>query len=218
MKKIILNLLFLVLSLNVVLAEPFPRLPSNAGWVKANNIYYSNLQARMWGPNTYSDLLPYTGNYIRVNVSDPYPIVNNQGQQCFSISSSCRALQPGQWYFVDLRPLGVGTDPDTGQYVGAKFVIVNGVAIITGGTQNQNVNPEIHFTFARPDDNTASCTKYIGQTLNPLQVGGGVRSNVGTLIPTIDGQYKFCFSVNTSGNWPNSPAYGVNLTVQLWGN
>lgn len=201
--------------------------PRPMPWIEKGREFYSPIQARLWGPGTYSDPLPYTGVYIRVNVSDPYPLVDGVGQQCPTAGNGCGALQPGVWYHVDLRPLGVGTDPATGEYIGADFGTFSGVSIISGGTQSlnasgQTVSPEVHFTFARPDDNAAVCGgKYIGQNLNPLQAGGGVRSNLSTLIPMVDGQYKFCFEVTTVGNWsqtaPSNPAYGVNLTIQTWG-
>ena len=189
-------------------ADPVP-LPMS--WVKVSEMFYSPLQVRMWGPLTLSDPQPWNGVYIRVNVSDPYP---------------SPALQPNTWYSTDLTALGVGYDPATGGWIGATMAFVSGIEIITGGTSVETNEPAIYITFARLDDAAADCTKYIGQAVVPNLtdsvtganiVGGGVRSNVSTVIPLKDGKFKFCFRTTTTGAWPDHPSYGVNLTVQMWG-
>lgn len=182
--------------------------PRPMPWSEVGRMFFSPLQVRMWGPDTLSDPQPWTGCYVRVNVSDPYP---------------SPALQPDTWYTIDLRPLGVGYDPVTGLWIGADMAFMSGIEIITGGSQqavdtNGNpVYPDVQITFARPEDTTADLTRYIGQTLDPLQIGGGSRTNMSTVIPLTDGQYKFSFHDTTVGQYPTQPSYGINLTLQLWG-
>lgn len=206
--RFVLAIFAFIFSISACFADPAPQpMP----WVKISEWYFSPLQVRMWGPTTLSDPQPWNGVYVRVNVADPYP---------------SPALQPGTWYTADVRPLGVGYDPTTGSWIGATVMFVSGIEIITGGTSAESVEPDINITFARADDTTANCAKYLGQALIPNLtdvltgariVGGGIRSNMSTVIPLTDGQFKFCFTTTTTGAWPDHPSYGVNLTVQLWG-
>lgn len=205
-KLIILTFTFFA-AITAAFADPAPRpMP----WIEKGREFYTSIQARMWGPDVLTDPQPWTGVYVRVNVTDPYP---------------SPALQPLTWYEVDLRPLGVGCEPGSNpcEFIGADYGFFSGVEIITGGKYQsvnsigQSVYPEVHVTFASYDDVTADCSKYIGQTLDPLQIGGGSRSNMSTLIPMKDAKFKFCFSVSTVGIWDNAPAYGINLSIQSWG-
>lgn len=170
------------------MADPSPR---PITWALMNEIYVSTLQVRAWGPDTLADPQPWTGVYVRVNVSDPYPDP---------------ALVPGTWYIVDLAPFGVAAD--------AKAAFLSGLLIITHGTTPETA--DLHITFARPDDAVANCSKYIGQAIEPF-VGGGQRSNMATWVPLVGGKFKFCFNTATGGTSPANSAYAVNLTLQAWG-
>lgn len=199
-------LILLLLMMGSAVADPAPRpMP----WLEIGRHFYSPLQVRMWGPDTLADPQPWTGTYIRVNVSDPYPSPE---------------LQPGTWYTVDLRPLGVGYEPGTTTWIGADVAFLSGIGIISGGNNppvnasGQSALPDFHVTFARADDETANCAKYQMQTsLGYATAGGGARSATSTMVPLKDGQYKFCFWRSTVGNWPAAPGYGLNLTLQWWG-
>lgn len=204
--RVLVLLVFIYLP-SMACAEPAPRpMP----WVEIGRSFYSTIQVRMWGPDTLADPLPWTGTYIRVNVSDPYP---------------SPALQPNQWYMADLSALGVGClpgtvpcSPQSPGWIGADVIFLSGVGIISGGLSSEPAIPNLVVTFARADDATANCAKYISQTaLGSAAGGGGVRSGASTFVPTTNAQYKFCFNRSTEGNWPDHPAYGINLTVEWWG-
>lgn len=198
--RFLATIFFCLTICSVAAADPAPQpMP----WNEVGRIFYTPLQVRMWGPDTLADPQPWTGVYVRVNVDDPYP---------------SPALQPGVWYTADLRPLGIGYEPAGGAWIGADVMFVSGVGIISGGISVEPAIPDFHITFARPDDTTANCKKYIGQTsLGSAAGGGGARSPFSTIVPMTDGHYKFCFTTSTSGNWPSHPSYGINLTVQWWG-
>lgn len=170
------------------LADPSPRpIP----WVTITEWHVSTLQVRVWGPGTLEDPQPWTGLYFRGNVSDPYPSPQ---------------LSAGTWYTVDLAPFGVEED--------AKAAFLSGILIITRGTAVETA--DVHVTMARADDTTADCSKYIGQTIEAT-AGGGQRSNMATFVPLSQAKFKFCFYLNTPGQWPDNSSYGINLTLQAWG-
>lgn len=164
--------------------------PQPMPWVKLSELYYCPLQVRMWGPDTLSDPQPWTGLYVRVNVSDPYPDP---------------ALLPNTVYTVDLTPLGVAED--------AKVAFLSGILIITHGSASET--GDVRVTMAAHGD-PLDVSKYIGQTVE-AQVGGGQRSNMATWVPLNAGKFDFSFQANTTGVWPANCGYGINLTLQAWG-
>lgn len=112
----------------------------------------------------------------------------------------------GTWYRVNLSRWGVPID--------AKAAFFGGMLLITHGTIVETA--DIHATFKRPGDTTATCDKYFGQTTE-AHVGGGQRSNLATWIPLENASFDWCYTTTTSGNWPANSSYGVNMTLQMWG-
>lgn len=207
MKKL-LALLSLLLS-TLAYADPAPRpMP----WVEISRHFYSPIQVRMWGPDTLADPQPWTAVYIRSHVSDPYPSPE---------------LQPGVWYDANVAALGIGCEPGTSPcnpessgWIGADVLFVSGVGIITGGTSTEPAIPDMHVTFAQPNDpvTNSPCVKYLGQfSLPDALPNQGTREDFSTIIPMINSKFKFCYTASTTGNWPTHPGYGLNLTAQWWG-
>lgn len=112
-----------------------------------------------------------------------------------------------QWVLVDARPW---FDSDFETKAAALFAA--GIEIITG--PNPSITADMRITFARPSDLSADINGYIGQAA--LAGYGGVRSGMATIIPVEAGFFKTAMMVMTAGDYPNAPAYGVNLTPQFW--
>ena len=112
---------------------------------------------------------------------------------------------PSTWCVADLTLWGVPTD--------AKFAFLSGILLITHGINAQSA--DFHLTFRQPGDDTADCTKYIGQVIEPFQAGGQ-RSGMAVWVPLVDGKLEYCFRYTGQAGWPDFAAYGVNLSVQAW--
>lgn len=124
------------------------------------------------------------------------------------IPSGCT---PGHWCLVDVSS-EVGTD--------AKAVFLAGPLIITGGNVNEIASITISFrepgnTEACPVPQIPACVPYIGQVLN-TQAGSGQRSSFASWVPVKNGQFEVFWTVSTSGTYPATAAYGMNLTLQAW--
>lgn len=111
-----------------------------------------------------------------------------------------------QWHTVDLTAAGIPAD--------AKAAFLSGMLIITHGTTVETA--DIHLTFREHGDASADVTKYIAQSCE-AHVGGGQRSTMATWVPLKDGKFDFSYHIATPGAWPTNSAYGINLSVQMWG-
>lgn len=115
------------------------------------------------------------------------------------------------WRAYDLKPLGVPAD--------AKFVFLAGNLILTHGTSVETV--DVQLTLRKPGDNAASCSKYMGQSVE-AHVGGGQRSGLAFWAPVDNGVINWCYRryvngvMSDAGSWPNNTAIGANLSVQAW--
>jgi hypothetical protein len=71
--------------------------------------------------------------------------------------------------------------------------------------------------FRAPGDNAVTCDHrhIVAQTVE-AHVGGGQRSTMAAWVPVRSGEIEWCWFRNTAGNWPDNPAYGVNLFLQAW--
>ena len=118
---------------------------------------------------------------------------------------------PGRWCLVDISA-EVGAD--------AKAAFLAGPLIITGGNVNEMANITVSFrepgnTEACPVPQIPACVPYIGQTINTL-AGSGQRSSFASWVPLKSGQFEVFWTVSTSGVYPATAAYGMNLTLQAW--
>lgn len=189
-----------------VLAEPAPRpMP----WIPIAQWYYSPLQVRLYGHTTIADPWPVNAVYIALNGQ----IVDGVPQNYPSPQ-----IAAGTWVEVDLAPF-IG---DLASQADVAFL--SGLEVITTGNAIETAIPSITVTFARADDTTANCAKYIGQASAPQMtagpynvIGNGTRSNMASVVPLTAGKFKVCLQYANTGNWPDHASYAINLSIQLWG-
>jgi hypothetical protein len=115
-------------------------------------------------------------------------------------------FQPNTWHTIDLKPFGVGAD--------AKAAFLSGLLIITQGTTPCTADMQI--VFRAPGDTTTDINRLMGQ-VTEAHAGGGQRSGFASWVPLSDGCAEMGFRLSTPAQWPQWPAYGVNLSVQMWG-
>jgi hypothetical protein len=127
-------------------------------------------------------------------------------------------IQPGQWVTIDARPW---FDPTFA--TNATGIFLSGILIIT--SPNAAEDPNLTVTFARPSDpvttNGSPCggidafgAAYIFQAA--IGGVGGVRSTGSAMVPVETGQFKVCYAVSTTGDYPAHASYGINFTPQYW--
>lgn len=181
-------------------AEP-PPMPMP--WIEVATFYYTPLQVRQFTDNPM---------YFGANIAG-----GGWGPQL-----------KRTWNAVDLRPYGVGTDPATGTWVGAKMAQLSCDLLITGypidADQIVRVAPhvaDLTITVRAHSDPNAIVTKYLGQTIEAHR-GGGQRSNFSTIVP-LDANAMFDFSFDFPDGIPpwdgtssGGAAFGANCSIQMW--
>jgi hypothetical protein len=131
---------------------------------------------------------------------------------CFNPSPSCmdsRGPEPGIWAVIDL------TIPPWNVPGNAKWADLRGRIIITHGSTQEMASAGI--AFRAIGDARVSCTQenFMGQGVE-TQVDGGIRTNMSTWVPLIDGKFEMCWSKSTPGTWPANSSYAFNLSIQAW--
>lgn len=122
----------------------------------------------------------------------------------FVNSYSGHGGQAGVWQRIDLKPMGVPAD--------AKAAFLSGVLIITHGAKV--VTCDLQLALRGPGSNL-DAGNYIGQTIE-AKPENGMRSNMSSWVPLVDGAFELMWSRSTYGQWPADCAYGVNLSLQAW--
>jgi len=110
--------------------------------------------------------------------------------------------QQNVWHRVDLKPWGVPAD--------AKFAMLNGLLVITHGTNPQIA--DIKVTFRSPADITADPTRYIGQCIE-AHIGGGQRTNMSAIVALLNGEFDYAYSATGPIGWPDYASYAINLSL-----
>lgn len=119
-------------------------------------------------------------------------------------------LKLDKWTTVDLKPLGVAAD--------AKFAVLGGIAIITGGA-------DFHIALRAPGAAYPVDASWYQQQALSAFIGGGDRSVSFDIVPLVDG----CFEIMLTGTKViggldpktfyvgQEPSVGINLKLKAWG-
>jgi hypothetical protein len=135
---------------------------------------------------------------------------------------------PRTWNTVDLTQMPYRVNS------AAKVAALVCDLIITGSPINNASNtasadpvgasgwfPHIHVTFRATGDTSADPTGYVGDVESSLR-GDGTRTNFSVLVPLSMGRFDYLIDYDDSlppydGTNTGGPAYGVNCTLQAWG-
>lgn len=113
-------------------------------------------------------------------------------------------LATNVWHEVDLHELhGI---PRT-----AVSAMISGILIITQGTTLATAGMTL--AFRKSGDTSVNCNMIIAQAIEGPG-NGGIRSTMSAFIPLIDGKFEWCWTRQTTLQWPSSAAYGLNLHMQ----
>lgn len=107
---------------------------------------------------------------------------------------------------VDLKPSGVAAD--------AKAAFIQGLLIITAGSDSPPAIANLTIAFRRPGDPAVTCAHYLGQAV--IATFTGERTNFSSWVPLVDGKFEFCWRRTTHGTYPAVAAYGFNMGAQAW--
>lgn len=108
----------------------------------------------------------------------------------------------GVWHTIDVTSKGVPVE--------AKSIFLSGILIITHGINSQQC--DLTVSLRAPGD-TLNAGNYIGQTFE-ASIGNGMRSNMSSRVPLVNGQFEIQWNYSGNGQWPNYCSYGVNLSIQ----
>ena len=106
------------------------------------------------------------------------------------------------------------TTVDLSQHIptDAKSVFLQGLLIISHGTNNETANLTINL---RPPSSTEAGTNYEGQVIE-FEAGGGQRSPFAAWVSVENARFQFLWNSNSLGTWPDWSAFAVNLTLQAF--
>ncbi len=119
----------------------------------------------------------------------------------------------GTWRLVDLKTIGVPASA-----LAAHF---DGMLIITGAGYASET-ADLGVIFRKPGDTSVSCstTHYAAQAVfvtnmvGAQTILGGQRSTSSVTVPLVNGEFEWCWTRSTSGNWPVNSSYGVNYGIR----
>lgn len=131
---------------------------------------------------------------------------------CWSVNGVCtgsRGPIPGVWTPIDLTvsPWNLASD--------AKWAWLSGRVIITRGAASESAH--VGVMFRAPGDTRVICDQshYMGQGVE-ASAAGGIRTNMSTWVPLVNGKVEVCWEYSTPGTWPTNSSYGINLSIQAW--
>lgn len=163
--------------------------PMPLPFAKVNELFVSTAPARLWFPNAVT----------------------------LFRGTSYDTQAPNIWHDVDLKPFGVAADAIAADLRGL-LIITNAPLACSGAvTSDCLLGPTADLTlvFRAPGDTATDCGRVMGQVAEAHR-GGGQRSGFASWVPLVNGVTQVCYRVTTSGAWPASASYGINLSVQAW--
>ncbi len=117
----------------------------------------------------------------------------------------------GHWCRVMVSSYGLPED--------TKAIFVSGILIITHGMKSETADLQVGFRAAGDNNDPAKVVPggvwYSAQSVEAA-IGNGQRSTMASWIPVRNGAFEFKWTRSTSGSWPESSSYGINLTFQAF--
>lgn len=127
-----------------------------------------------------------------------------QQQVIFCNSFTCMGPECNEWHIADVSHI-VSSE--------AKAVNLTGILIITHGTSHEIANMTLYFRRWGEDQDYLYCDQVV-----EAHICGGQRSPLSIWVPLSDDKkFEFKWTRSNDGQWPLWSAYGINLSLNAWG-